>query len=128
MAYGNFLLDKGYKCAAAVTKFRAVKFSAAETVTPVTADTDTIAGFAQFSVTAAEILKGKGVPVRNSGITEAEATAGISVGQRVTLASDGRVTAAASGDRVVGTCVGHASTNAGDRIALLIEMAGQLEP
>lgn len=128
MATGNFILDKGYDAAAAITKFRAVKFSAAETVTPVTADTDVIAGFAQFSVSAAEILKGKGASVRMEGITEAEATAAISVGQLVTLAADGRVTAAVSGDRVVGTCVGHPSTNAGDRISLKIDTSGQIAP
>jgi hypothetical protein len=36
-ATGNFLLDKGYDAAAALTIYRAVKFSAEETVTPVTA-------------------------------------------------------------------------------------------
>jgi hypothetical protein len=34
-ATGNFVLDKGYRAAGAITKFRAVKFSANETVTPV---------------------------------------------------------------------------------------------
>ncbi|SRR6266576_959102 len=128
MAYGNFLLDKGYNAAAAVTKFRAVKFSAAETVTPVTAIGDQIAGFAQYSVSAAEILKGKGVPVRNDGITEAEATGPIAVGVQVQMESDGRVSAAvgASGKRIVGRCVGHASTNAGDRIALDMTIQGAL--
>lgn len=128
MAHGNFVLDKGYDAAAAITKFRAVKFSAAETVTPVTADTDVIAGFAQFSVSTAEIAKGKGASVRQGGITEAEATGAIAVGQLVTLAADGRVTAATSGDRVVGTCVGVPSTNAGDRIALAVVMSGPLAP
>lgn len=124
MAYGNFILDKGYRLAAAatVTKFRAVKFSAAETVTPVTAITDRPIGFVQFSVTAAELLKGKGCTVRLAGITEAEATGAIAVGTQVQLESDGRVSAlvGASGKRILGRCVGHASTNAGDRIALQI--------
>lgn len=128
MATGNYGRDKGYNAAAAITKFYAVKFSAAETVTPVTADTDVIAGFAQFGVSTAEIAKGKGCAVRQAGITEAVATAAISVGQLVTLAADGRVTAATSGDRIVGTCVGHPSTNAGDRISLAVEMAGQIAP
>lgn len=124
MAYGNFVLDKGYRAAAAITKFYAVKFSAAETVTPVTANTDLIAGFAQVGVTSNEITRGKGCNTRQQGITEAVATGAISVGQQVQLESDGRVSAlvGASGKRIVGRCVGHASTNAGDRIALEIDI------
>lgn len=123
MAFGNFLLDKGYACAAAVTKFYAVKFSAEETVTPVTAITDRIAGFAQFGVSTAEIAKGKGAPVRRQGITEAVATGAIAVGTQVQLEADGRVSQAvgASGKRIVGVCVGSPSTNANDRIALEID-------
>lgn len=128
MAYGNFLLDKGYNAAAALTKFRAVKFSAAETVTPVTAITDQIAGFAQFSVSAAEILKGKGATVRTQGITEAEASAAIVIGAPVSIGADGRVKTAATGERVVGMCVGHAAGTAGDRIALEISKSGHLSP
>lgn len=126
MAYGNFLLDKGYNAAAALTKFYAVKFSAAETVTPVTAIADQIAGFAQFGVTSGEILKGKGASVRQQGITEAVAGAAIAVGAQCQLAADGRVITAvgASGARIVGRCVGHAAGAAGDRIALEITLFG----
>lgn len=122
MASGNFVLDKGYNAAAALTKFRAVKYTGTESVTPVTAITDKIAGFAQFSVTAAEILRGKGTDVRILGITEAEATGAIALGDDVQMESDGRVSSAvgSSGKRLVGHCVGFASTNAGDRISLLV--------
>src|SRR6266699_2050113 len=109
MATGNFVLDKGYNAAAAITKFYAVKYSAAETVTPITANTDLIAGFAQFGVSTAEIAKGKGALVRKQGITEAVATGAIAVGQQVQLEADGRVSAlvGSSGKRIVGKCVGH---------------------
>ena len=130
MASGNFVLDKGYRVAAGQTlsKFRAVKFSAAEEVTPVTAIGDQIAGFAQFGVTAAELLRGKGATVRQMGITEAEAGAAIAVGALVELLADGRVrtATASSAARVVGRCVGHAATNAGDRISLELTMQGGL--
>lgn len=130
MAAGNFVLDKGYRVAAGqtATKFRAMKFSAAETVTPVTAATDQIIGFAQFSVTAAELLKGKGTDVRLLGITEAEASAAIAVGALCELVADGRVrtATASSGARVVGKCVGHAAAAAGDRISLLVDATGGL--
>lgn len=126
MATGNFVLSKGYDAAAAITKFYAVKYSADQTVTPVTAITDRIAGIAQFGVTAAEILKGKGASVAVMGISEAVATGAIAVGAQVQLEADGRVSSAvgASGKRIVGTCVGDPSTNANDRISLLIDTNG----
>ncbi|SRR6266403_2385716 len=126
VATGNFVLDKGYRAAAALTKFYAVKFSAAGTVTPVTANTDLIAGFAQFGVTTAEIARGKGCLARVIGITEAVATGAITIGAQVQLESDGRVSAlvGSSGKRIVGRCVGAPSTNAGDRISLDIDPNG----
>lgn len=131
MATGNFILDKGYNAAAAITKFRAVKYSAAEEVTPVTAIGDAIAGFAQFSVTADELAAGKGASVRLDGITEAEVgvAAAIDVGDEVTMEADGRVgpLVAASGKRIVGVCVGHPSAGVvGDRISLRINLDGGL--
>lgn len=130
MAYGNFILDKGYNAAAAITKFCAVKYSDTEEVTPVTAATDRIAGFAQFGVTTAEIAKGKGASVRLAGITEAvvgDAT-DIAVGDVVELMADGKVkkAVAASGNRIVGVCVGHPSSEVGDRIALRLDVTGEL--
>lgn len=128
MATGNFVLDKGYRVAAGqtITKFRAVKFSAAETVTPITAITDRVAGVAQFSVSAAELLKGKGATVRVAGQTEAEASGAIAVGAIVGIGADGRVKTAATGERAIGHCVGHPATNAGDRITLHLDVDGDL--
>lgn len=126
MAWGNFVIDKGHDCSAAITKFRAVKFTANETVGPVTGNTDEIAGFAQFSVSTAEIAKGKGSDTRMIGVTEAEASGAIAVGKRCTLESDGRVSelVGSSGKRIVGVCVGTPATNAGDRIAMLVLLGG----
>lgn len=126
MATGNTVLDKGYNAAGAITKFYAVKLTAAETVGPVTTNADIVHGFAQFGVTTGEIARGKGASVRVQGITEAVASGAISVGAQVQLESDGRVSAlvGASGKRIVGRCVGHPSTNAGDRISLLINANG----
>lgn len=122
MAWSNFVLEKGYNAAAAITKFQAVKFSAAETVTPVTAITDRPIGWAQFGVTAAEIQKGKGSSVMLMGVTEAVASGAIAVGDMVTLESTGKVSSlvGSSGKRIVGQCVGAASTNDGDRISLFL--------
>lgn len=122
MASGNFVLDKGYNAAAALTKFFPVKFSAAETVTPVTAITDRPIGWSQFGVTAAEILKGKGSDIRLMGITEAVAGGAIAVGDVCQLEATGKVTTlvGSSGKRIVGMCVGFAATNDGDRISLFL--------
>lgn len=101
----NYLQDKGYNAAAALTKFRAVKFSAAETVTPVTADTDVVAGVVQHDVTAGEILQGKGASIAVEGDTLMEAAAQIAVGALVTINSSGQATSAVSGDRIIGHCI-----------------------
>jgi hypothetical protein len=126
MATGNFVLDKGYRAAGALTKFRAVKFTGPEQVGPVTGIADQIAGFAQFSITAAELAKGKGASVRVAGHTEAEASAAIALGAQCGIAADGRVKTAAAGERVVGRCVGHPAAVAGDRVTLHVNVHGAL--
>ena len=105
----NYIQDKGYNAAAALTKFRAVKFSADETVTPVTGITDLVAGVVQHDVTAGEILKGKGASIAVEGDTMWEASAAITIGQRVSIAADGRCKASAAGERIMGHCVEPAS-------------------
>jgi len=122
MAWGNFVLDKGFVSDSVQTKFFAVKFAATEHVTAVTANTDEVAGFIQFGISTAELAQGKDASVRVIGVTEAVATAAIAVGIWVTLEADGRVSplVGASGKTVVGKCVGNPSTNANDRISLLI--------
>lgn len=126
-AYGNFVLDKGYDAAAALTKFRFVKQTAnAEEVTPVTAATDVTHGVAQFGVTAAELLQGKGASVRLEGISEVEAGAAVAKGAEVMSDTSGRcVTAATAGNRVVGVALQAASAS-GDRIAVRLALPGRV--
>lgn len=104
MPTGNFIQDKGYDAAVALTKYRAVKFSAVETVTPVTALTDLICGINQFDVTAAEIAKGKGATVRRMGASVMEASEAINPGQEVAIAADGRAKVAVATNRIIGIC------------------------
>lgn len=125
MATGNYVMDKGYDAAAAITKFRAVKFSAEETVTPVTADTDVVAGIAQVGVTAGEITRGKGVSVRRMGSSEMEASAAIAVGALVAFTADGRAVTAVVGDRVIGVC-DEAAGQAGERIRVTLSLPGTI--
>jgi hypothetical protein len=124
-ATGNYILDKGYDAAAAITKYRAVKFSAEETVTPVTGSADVVAGIAQVSVSAAELAKGKGVNVRRMGASEMEASAAIAVGQLVACTTDGRAQVAIATNRVIGVC-DEASSAAGERIRVTLSLPGTI--
>ena len=126
-SYGNFVLDKGYNASAAITKFRAVKMTAEETVGPVTAITDQPIGIEQFGVTAGEITKGKGASVRTDGISEMEASAAVAVGALVAIAADGRGKTAATGERIVGVCL-EAAGGAGERMSVRLRLPGVLAP
>lgn len=101
-ATGNFVLDKGYAASAALTKYRAVKMTAEETVSPIAAKTDVVAGVAQFSVTSTEITKGKFASIRVEGASVMEAGAACAVGGLAGLMADGTVRTAVTGDRVIG--------------------------
>lgn len=117
-ATGNFLLSKGYDAELPILKFRAVKLgTAAESVTPVTAQGENGIGVAQFGVSAPEILLGKGASVKHQGITEWECNAAITKGAPVTVAADGRCEPAAAADLVWGVAL-QASTAAGQRISV----------
>jgi hypothetical protein len=101
----NYLQDKGYNAAAALTKYRAVKFSAAETVTPTTAVGDLIAGVVQHDVSAAEITRGKGASIAVEGATLWEASEAIPVGSNISIVADGRCAVAAATEMTHGICV-----------------------
>jgi len=101
----NYMQDKGYDAAAAITKFRAVKFSAEETVTPVTAAADIVAGVAQESVSAGDITHGKGCVIAVEGDTEWECSEALAVGTRVAIGNDGTINAAGAGEKIHGWVV-----------------------
>ena len=119
-ATGNYLLDKGYDADEALTIYRAVKAGAAdESVQAVDTDGEGGMGIAQFGVTAAEILKGKGASVRIMGASEWEAGAIISRGDPVTVDSVGRCKTAVFGDAIWGSADQDAS-GAGVRIRVTL--------
>src|SRR5215831_13270042 len=119
MADSNYVLARGYDVAAgqAIVKRRAVKMSAAQTVTPVTAAGDVVAGIARYDTTTADVARGKGCQVIHMGIAEMEASAALAVGALVGISANGRAAAAGAGVRLVGVVVGNPSTNAGDTIS-----------
>jgi hypothetical protein len=124
----NYIQDKGYDAAEALTKFRAVKFTAAETVGPVTADTDIIAGVVQHDVTAGEILRGKGASIAVEGDTLMECTANIAIGALVVISANGRATTGTAGDRVVGHCVEANADGAGGFARVHLSPAAGIHP
>ncbi len=124
----NYIQDKGYNAAAALTKFRAVKFSAAETVTPVTAVTDQVAGVVQHDVTAGEITRGKGASIRVEGDTVMECAGNIAIGVQVCINGSGQAITATTGDRVIGTCVEANADGAGGYARVHLAPAGFLAP
>jgi hypothetical protein len=119
---GNFVLDKGFRLLSGqtMTKFRAVKLASAGVCTNVAAVGDPAIGISQFSVSAAELLRGKGVPVRLEGISELEVAGPVAVGDEVAMAADGRGKGAApaAGDRILGIALTAAAGNAGDRVSV----------
>ena len=127
-ASGNFVLDKGYPVAAAITKYRAVKMSGTlGKVTPVTAATDQPIGVAQYSVSAGEITNAKRASVRLLGISEMECSAAVTEGNEAAMAADGRVKNAATGERVIGLIL-TTTAGAGERASVLFQPAGHLKP
>lgn len=125
MATSNYLQDKGYNAAVALTKLRAVKFSAAETVTPVTAITDLVVGIVQYDVTAGEIAKGKGAIVRRMGASMMEASEAITVGQPVSITADGRAQVANALERQIGIC-DEAASGAGKFCRVTLALPGTM--
>lgn len=125
MPTANYIQDKGYDAAVALVKYRAVKFSAVETVTPVTGTTDLVVGVAQFDVSAAEILKGKGASVRRAGASVMEASEALAVGDPVSVSANGRAALASSGERQIGIC-DEAASGAGKFCRVTLSLPGTI--
>lgn len=105
----NVVLAKGKNASAAITKKRFVKLDSGatdgETVKMCDTQGEDAYGVALFSVSAAEILKGKGCSVLVDGIAIVEASAALAVGTAVTTGATGKAEAAASADYVIGVVV-----------------------
>lgn len=126
-ASGNFVLDKGFIAAAAVTKFRAVKMSGAvDTITPVTAANDQVIGIAQYSVSADEITDKKRASVRLAGISEMEIAETINEGDEIAIDTVGRAVVAAATERVVGVALSAAGTS-GNRVSVALALPGHIK-
>jgi hypothetical protein len=123
----NFVMAKGKNASAAITKKRFVKLDTAaadgETVKPCDTAGEKAFGVALFSVSAAEIVKGKGVSVFVDGRAIVEASAALAVGAVVTTDNVGRAAAAATGNWILGV-VDEPASGAGAECSVLLSAGG----
>lgn len=92
MAGPNYVIDKGFKAGGAITKYTAVKLTAAETVATSTSTVDAIIGISQEEISAADATAGRIVNVRLLGISRAiVGNATTTFGQFVTVNATGQV-------------------------------------
>lgn len=128
MAWGNFVLDKGYKADAAITKYTAVKFGSDFEHVAQAGAGDRVLGFSQFDVASGDITRGKGASVRIMGITEAVVKTGqtFTPGAYVAVDAGGVVKVAGTGDDIIGIALkGVSSSAAGVRIPVLLSRNGK---
>jgi hypothetical protein len=121
----NPLLLKGFTAGGAISPYRIVRFSAAETVIQAAAATE-----AMFGVnTDLTIVSGERVEVMTHGIAWVEAGAAVALGAPVTADSVGRGVAAAPAagvnNRIIGLAL-DAAVAAGDQIRVLLS-PGQIQ-
>lgn len=124
---GNSILELGFDAAAALTQYTAVKLSANQTVTPVTAEGDLWIGITQFGVTSAEILQGKGATVWLLGTSLIKVgTGGVTLGNVVVMDASGQAVASNTGARPLGIALNTGS--AGDYVPVLLQPGLALIP
>lgn len=97
----NFVMAKGKNASASITKKRFVKLDTAAADGETVKQCDTLGeqayGVALFSVSTAEIAKGKGASVLTDGRALVEASEALAVGVMVTSDANGKAKTAASG-------------------------------
>lgn len=120
----NVVLDKGYKAGAAITSYRLVKMSDAETVIMSAAATDQSIGVCQEAATAGDATNGRVVNVRLMGISFCRAEGALAtVGVPLRSTTAGRVQALAGTAGVNEVVVGILLSTAGtqdDLVAVLL--------
>lgn len=126
MAGPDYVLDKGFTAASALTQFTFVKFSADEAVTAQTGAADRVLGVTQQAVVAADVNK-QAVDVRLLGISKVKVgTGGVTRGFTVDTDASGQVVAAAASPaRSVGIAM--QTGVAGDLIDVFLTPAGRVQ-
>lgn len=118
---------KGKNTSTPLTRKRFVKLDAAatdgETVKACDTGGEIAFGVSLFSVSNAEINRGKGASVITEGRAILEASEAIAVGDLVSTTNDGRAQVANSGDFILGMCDEPAAA-AGNECSVHLEIAG----
>ena len=122
----NFVLDKGFTVQAAINMFYPVKMGTAnETVTPVTAVTDAVVGWAQETASAQDATDGRSINIRVMGITRAVAGAAIARGAAVKITATGKVITATTAGPAHGKAMMAAAAD-GDHVDIQITPNGYM--
>lgn len=127
MATMNPGMAKGLDAGGAITKYRFVKEQVTDPGDPVSviqcdALGERSAGVSMFSVSTAEIDKGKGVSVISDGRMILEAGAAVAVNDLVMTDGSGRAITATSGHFILGRCDGDPAAQAGDQISVMLSV------
>lgn len=127
-ASSNFVLSKGKNAGEALTKKRFVKLDPAASDGEAVVMCDTAGerayGVSKFSVSTAEIAKGKGASVEVEGRSIVEASEAIAVGDPIATTNDGRAAVAdTAGWWVIGVC-DEPAAGAGDECSVLLTPGG----
>lgn len=128
---GDYILTKGMKvlatynssAAAGVTRFRAVKFAAGDTIDLNAAATTPSLGIVQEDVDVAKVATGKvvaAVQIMGTSKMFVQTAASIVQGARLTVGSAGGAVIAASGNQQVGINLSSITVAAGDLIDVLL--------
>jgi hypothetical protein len=126
MAGPDYVLDKGFTAASALTQFTFVKFSADEAVTAVTGATDRVIGVTQQPVVAADVNK-QAVDVRIVGISKVKVgTGGVTRGLDVNIDAAGLVVAPGAAG-TISRGIALQTGVAGDLVDVFITLNGRVQ-
>ena len=123
---------KGKNANGSITKKRFVKLdttdSTGETVKQCDTQGEVAFGVSLFSVSSAEVLRGKGASVITDGRAIVEAGAQVAIGAAVMADATGRAITATSGNFILGYCDENAGGAAGDELGIALTLAGSKVP
>lgn len=123
---------KGRNASAAITKKRFVKIDAAaadgESVKQCDTQGENAWGVSLFSVSLAEIARGKGASVITDGRAIVEAGATVTMGGPVMSDANGKAINATTGNFILGYCDENGGGSAGDELGISLTLAGSKVP